>query len=59
MKTAFQVFFISVLMGVVLLLISCGTTQQAADTDADVAATGSPFSFPPLLKWLPANWSSR
>ena len=38
MKTTLQGFFISVLMGVVLLLVSCGTTLQVADTDADVAA---------------------
>ena len=38
MKTTLRGFFISVPMGVVLLLVSYGMTLQAADTDADVAA---------------------
>ncbi len=41
MKTTLQRFPISVLMGMVLLIVSCGTTQQAADTDADIAAIES------------------
>lgn len=41
MKTMLQGFFIAVFMGVVLLIVSCGTTQQAPDTDADIAAIES------------------
>jgi len=41
MKTMFKGFFVAVFMGVVLLIVGCGTTQQAADTDADVAAIES------------------
>ena len=41
MKKVLLGFSIGILMGVVLLLDGCGTTQEAADTDADIAAIKS------------------
>ena len=38
MKKTVLGFLIGILMGVGLLLNGCGTAQQAADTDADIAA---------------------